>query len=87
MDIVNRVKKNALPDIKALFQNELRVKMIERDVEARIMKDKGLTECSSGAEGTHEKRKPLVVSLVPATLKQEVKQCVCFAYKSAAIHD
>ncbi|OWZ01011.1 hypothetical protein PHMEG_00027680, partial [Phytophthora megakarya] len=83
--IVNSVKNNTLPDIKALFGKELKMRMNESDVEARVLdyfklfnknvKDNGLTECFGGAEQTREKSMRLMASLTPVSLKQEVKQC------------
>ncbi|OWY90446.1 hypothetical protein PHMEG_00041421, partial [Phytophthora megakarya] len=86
--IVNSVKNNTLPDIKALFGKELKMCMNESDVEARlfnkIVMDNGLTGSFGGAEQTRDKNKRLMASLTPASLKQEVKQCVRFTHKSAA---
>ncbi|KAG3118917.1 hypothetical protein PI125_g2467 [Phytophthora idaei] len=94
--IARSVKNQTLPDIKALLQSKLRLNMTESDLYVRVldyfnefgkvMRVNGLTECCSGNDGVHEKCKRLVASLHPATLKSEVKQCVHFTPKFAALN-
>ncbi|KAG3005956.1 hypothetical protein PC120_g17670 [Phytophthora cactorum] len=48
------------------------------------MLNNGLSECFGGAEGFREKCKRLVSSLLPVSLKKEVKQCVRFTHNEAA---
>ncbi|OWY91902.1 hypothetical protein PHMEG_00039313, partial [Phytophthora megakarya] len=92
--IVGSVKNKTLPDIKGLFKNELRLKMKESDVYARVLdyfnefgkivRANGLTECFSDNDGRRRKCKRLIASLHPASLKDEVKQCIQFTHKPAA---
>ncbi|GMF30537.1 unnamed protein product [Phytophthora fragariaefolia] len=92
--IVNSVKNNSLPDIKALFKKELRMKLDESDVNARIIEyykkfnlivsENGLTECFRGNNGRKEKCKRLISMLQPLSLKKMVKQCIRFTHANAA---
>ncbi|KAG2983009.1 hypothetical protein PC120_g24537 [Phytophthora cactorum] len=94
--IAGSVKNQTLPDIKALLQSKLRLNMTESDLYAgmldyfnefgKVMRVNGLTECCSGNDGVREKYKRLVTSLHPATLKSEVKPCVHFTPKFAALN-
>ncbi|KAE9000966.1 hypothetical protein PR001_g18645 [Phytophthora rubi] len=91
--IISSVKNDSLPDIKDLYQRELKLNMSESDVKARyidyftlfnkITMDNGLIDCFSQTDGTREKCKRLIASLQPVALKKEVKQRVRFTDKNA----
>ncbi|GMF20447.1 unnamed protein product [Phytophthora fragariaefolia] len=90
--IVGSIKNDSLPDIEKLFKAELRMNM--SDVNARLMdyyknfkaivEDNGLTEVFAGENGPKQKCKMLIASLMPKSLKAEVKQCVRFTHGTAA---
>ncbi|GMF31903.1 unnamed protein product [Phytophthora fragariaefolia] len=68
--IAGSVKSDTLPDIKDLFKSKLRLNITEDDVDSWVLE--------------REKCKRLVVSLHPATLKDEVRRCVKYLHKPAA---
>ncbi|GMF38611.1 unnamed protein product [Phytophthora fragariaefolia] len=92
--IFGSIKNDSLPDIEELFKTELRINMSESDVNARLMdyyknfkaivEDNGLTEAFAGENGPKQKCKMLIASLMPKSLKAEVKQCVRFTHGTAA---
>uniref|UniRef100_H3H1U5 Uncharacterized protein n=1 Tax=Phytophthora ramorum TaxID=164328 RepID=H3H1U5_PHYRM len=92
--VVSNVNNDTLPDIKTLFKVKLRMNMTESDVDARVLdyfnhfgkivRKNGFVNCFEGNYGIKEKCKRLVASLHPATLNDEVKQCVCYTHKPAA---
>ncbi|KAE8955849.1 hypothetical protein PR001_g31943, partial [Phytophthora rubi] len=92
--IIGSVKNNTLPDIKQLFERELRMNMAESDVAARVVDyfvrfkklitENGLSNCFDCDDGERQKCKLLVASLHPSALKDEIKQCVRYTHKPAA---
>ncbi|GMF50374.1 unnamed protein product [Phytophthora fragariaefolia] len=48
-----------------------------------IVRENGLVECFEGVDGKKEKYKPLIASLHPEVLSNEVKQCVRLTHKPA----
>ncbi|KAE8955811.1 hypothetical protein PR001_g31958, partial [Phytophthora rubi] len=92
--IIGSVKNNTIPDIKQLFERELRMNMAESDVAARVVDyfvrfkklvtENGLSNCFDCDDGERQKCKLLVASLHPSALKDEIKQCVRYTHKPAA---
>ncbi|KAE8985332.1 hypothetical protein PF011_g20427 [Phytophthora fragariae] len=92
--LLAKVKNDDLPGIKALFDKELVMDLVETDVDARILAyfqkfkqvvlEHDLEDIFSGDDGEKEKCKQLVSCLAHPVLKVDAKTAVWWTDKAAA---
>ncbi|KAE8964515.1 hypothetical protein PF011_g28637, partial [Phytophthora fragariae] len=92
-EIISSVKNNSVPDVSALFKENVMVDMTESDVKERVMQffarsrefieEQGWQEFFTGKEELRLKCKLLVESLQPRGLREEVAVTVKYQARSA----
>nr|KAE8918753.1 hypothetical protein PF009_g30934 [Phytophthora fragariae] len=92
-EIISSVKNNSVPDVAAVFKENVTMDMAENDVKERVMQffarsrefieEQGWQEFFTGNEGLRLKCKLLVESLQPRSLRDEVATIIKYQARSA----